>query len=119
MNRTPPSSQHPSDNEADQDDDQIVVNKKVSRAAGAKPKKQTNAKNARTKKANAKTDEVEAAINTVKSRNKLVGDMMNNELYASDDEQAESNVVFHEDEANKELQELDLGMGDRANAPKK
>ena len=45
--------------------------------------------------------------------------MMNNELYASDDDQAESNVVFHEDETNKELQELDLGMGDRANAPKK
>ena len=45
--------------------------------------------------------------------------MMNNELYASDDDQAESNAAFHEDETNKELQELDLGMGDRANAPKK
>lgn len=114
--RTPPSSHHPSEDEADADDDQIVVNKKTAKA-GAKAKKQPAAKTARTKRGANKIEEADAALNIVKSRNRLIGDIQNNELYADDDEQPMEKVEYQEDFNNGE--QLDLGLGDKTNAPKK
>lgn len=53
----------------------------------------------------------------MKSRNKLIGDIQNNELYADDDEQPMEKVEFQEDYNHGE--QLDLGLGDKTNAPKK
>ena len=76
---TPPSSHNAS---ADEDDDEVVVAKKTTRAV--KPKKASAPKK---KAKRAKFEEADAcALNIVKTRNKLVGEIANNDLYGSDDD---------------------------------
>ena len=53
----------------------------------------------------------------IKSRNKLVGDLQNNELYDCDDDAV--GRQDYEDHDMIDEEQLDLGMGNKDNAPKK
>ena len=75
-----------------------------------------------------KVEEAEAVANLVKSRNRLVGEIMNNDLYGDDDDGPLQNDVHEQhlslrvmDDApcNDDGQVLDLGLGAKSNAPKK
>lgn len=77
--QTPTSSQHPSEDEADEDDQFIIGSKKVKSKMG----KKSGARNVQKKP---KVDAVDVAFNFVKSRNRLVGDIQNNDLYGDDDD---------------------------------
>ena len=99
--------------EDDENDDHIVVAKKATRGK----KKPAAAKKAPKR---AKVEEAEAATNIVKTRNRLVGEIQNNDLYGDDDdvplqENANETMQIQDDDG----QVLDLGMGEKSNAPKK
>ena len=122
--RTPPSSQQASDDEHDDYNNNEEVAKTAGKGGAKKNAKKSGAKKTATtgKKGKAGAgEEMDASmINTmVKTRNKLVGDMQNNDLYGSDDDkdyQAYSDQEMLEIEPNEQL---DLGIETRENAPKK
>ena len=118
--RTPPSSHHPSEDEGADDqyieDDDRVAKKATGRAKARKPaatKKSAPAKRTRADEA------ADGEVNTVKTRNRLVGKIVNNDIYCEDDDypRRENEEMVHEEDY--EGQALDLGLGDKSNAPKK
>jgi len=65
-------------------------------------------------------EEVEVAANVVKSRNRLVGDIQNNDLYGDDDDaplRDDMDEVLQGNEDDGQV--MDLGLGSKSNAPKK
>ena len=87
--RTPPSSHHPSEDEG-ADSDVSPVKTKPRNAKKAAAKKTTNGASKRqpaTRKAKANGDgDINPADMMIKSRNKLVGDLQNHDLYDSNDD---------------------------------
>jgi len=57
--------------------------------------------------------------NTVKTRNRLVGAIENNDLYGDDDDLPRKENEEMQFEEDAEGQVLDLGLGEKSNAPKK
>ena len=107
--RTPPSSHHPSEDEADDYSAEKPKPKKSKAEKAKRPAKKT--------KATVDNEPMQDA-NKVKTRNKLVGDIQDNQLYGSDDGQ-DKMPDFVQEAEDFDGEKLDLGMGDKASAPKK